>query len=960
MNLHYLFGYPLFFIAALEIALSIILLRQNPRNSSVNKSVASFSFFTAVYVLSNGISYILEARHLDFNFFNRFAWIGWFSIPAALQFIYFLKDEKSRLARRIGYILYSFWGLIFVLTLTTNLVEPGDASLIPYINRAGPLENPARLIGMGMIIWIMVEIYRLRRRVSGIKKAQLNYFFHGTAIFAGGGALLVGLLPLFNKLDPALGSYFSFPWVVLTFYAITRHRLFDIRLVISRALTVTVLAFTIALSHVALFKLFEPALGSTFAIVLSVFLIGFLFFGTPLSRRLQRGIQHLIIKDAYSYQRILKESSKAIITILDLDELLHYLINCTTSGLGVENACLFLKEKEGVFALRHGYGLREEAEQGNQMPPAVIARLRQAAQVVVREELEDMFPARELTEVSAYLQKIGAELLLPLIYKGQVRGVLTLGFKGNGEPYVDSDIELLEALAGHAAIAIENAWLYDEARRTQESLSASESKFRTLADTAAIAIFIHQGGKFLYANPAAEYIGGYTVSEYLNLDFPSLTHPDYLDLIKSRARERLDGGQAPPQYEFKIIRKNKEERWVLMTAGVTVYNGKPAVIGTLIDITARKKAEEEKERLIKALEKATNSLRESEAKFRTLAETTTAAIFIHQGQKLVYANRAGEIMSGYSREELLREDFWAMIHPDYQELTKLRGQARMRGETVPPEYEFKFVRKDGEECWASTTAGVIEFGGKPAVIATLVDITNWKRAEEAKLRFYEESVRLYQERIEEEKRHRMEKEKILMDLHDGIGGITTNISILSELAQKAKDGDAVKRTLATISRLSRDGIAEIRSFMHSLDHKDLNWRTLAVELRNQGMTMVEHHSIQFLIDTAVEDTQEQPGSLVWVNLFKIYKETLTNVIKHSKATTVKVLFRVGPEGVRLVIEDDGVGIGAGRAGGRGLSHMKTRAAEIGGSVNIVSDRGTTMKLELPLPLKYPIEGMVKK
>lgn len=196
-----------------------------------------------------------------------------------------------------------------------------------------------------------------------------------------------------------------------------------------------------------------------------------------------------------------------------------------------------------------------------------------------------------------------------------------------------------------------------------------------------------------------------------------------------------------------------------------------------------------------------------------------------------------------------------------------------------------------------------------------------------------------------------------MDLHDGIGGITTNISILSELAQKAGDMTGAKKTLSTISRLSREGISEIRSFMHSLDSKDLNWRTLSAELRNQGTNMVEPHKIRFAITSEVEDTYELPGSLIWVNMFKIYKESLTNVIKHSKASEVLVGFKVNRRGVWLTIKDNGVGVGAGRIGGRGLSHMKTRAEEIGGALTIAADQGTQVSFELRLPLKYPAEGM---
>src|SRR5574337_934474 len=158
-----------------------------------------------------------------------------------------------------------------------------------------------------------------------------------------------------------------------------------------------------------------------------------------------------------------------------------------------------------------------------------------------------------------------------------------------------------------------------------------------------------------------------------------------------------------------------------------------------------------------------------------------------------------------------------------------------------------------------------------------------------------------------------------MDLHDGIGGITTNISILAELALKVPDIENIKKTLTTISRLSREGISEIRSFMHSLDTKELSWRTLAVELRSQGTNMVEPHNIKFTAETSVEDIQDKPGSLLWVNLFKIYKEALTNIIKHSKAGSVAVMLSIARDGILLSVQDDGVGWKEKPSNGRGLS-----------------------------------------
>jgi signal transduction histidine kinase len=222
---------------------------------------------------------------------------------------------------------------------------------------------------------------------------------------------------------------------------------------------------------------------------------------------------------------------------------------------------------------------------------------------------------------------------------------------------------------------------------------------------------------------------------------------------------------------------------------------------------------------------------------------------------------------------------------------------------------------------------------------------------QGRLRAYHDQV---EERIAKEQRHLLEKEKMLMDLHDGIGGITTNISILSELGQSATDIESIKKALATISRLARDGVSEIRSFMQSLDSRELNWRALASELRNLGTTMVEPHGISFAAEISVDDVPDQPGSLLWIDLIRIYKEALTNVIKHSHAHSVGISLKVASTGLMLIVRDDGIGWNEAPDNGRGLPNMKKRAQEVGGTVTVsASETGAEVKLEIPLPLKLP-------
>jgi PAS domain S-box-containing protein len=347
--------------------------------------------------------------------------------------------------------------------------------------------------------------------------------------------------------------------------------------------------------------------------------------------------------------------------------------------------------------------------------------------------------------------------------------------------------------------------------------------------------------------------------------------------------------------------------------------------------------------------KATASLLESELKFRTLAETTTATIVIHRGGQLIYVNPSCVKGTGYTRDELLAMDFWELIHPEHRDLVRERRPARLSGEQRPSEYECKVLTKEGGVRWATVTAGVIEYEGKSAVIATLFDITDRKGAEA-------EKAKLYEDRIAEEKRHLAEKDKILMDLHDGIGGITTNIHILSDLAHKATDIEQVRKALATISQLSREGMSEIRSFMHSLDARELSWHTLSAELRRQGASMIEPHHMAFTLEASVGDAEGQPGSLLWVNLFRIYKESLTNIIKHSQAGSVAVTLKVDEKNLQLIVQDDGIGWNETQRYGRGLSNMKKRAEDLEGRVALSSVKGVRMSLEVPLALKYSTTG----
>jgi len=954
MTISEIIGFSLLFIGTLELFFGIILLRNNPRQDPVQKAVTALALFSAAFSITSGSMYLRASLGLSIDFAARFNWIGWFTVPAALQVLFFLKDDRGRFGRSIGIVLYPLWVVILGLSLFTDLIVAPGYSVVPFVNHYGPLEHAGRFFGTLLAFWLIYECIRLKKSMVGVRKAQFSYFFYGLLIFGGGASFTAGFLQLVGGVafEPGLASFFSFPWVILTFYACIRYSLFDIRTIVSRTLTVIFLFIVVALIHFGTIAFLSPLLGEVTSDLISLALIGFIFYGTPLRTRVQTWIASIVLKGRFDYQQLLRESTNALVTILDLDDLLAYIVSSTNRGLRTDKIQLFLKGMDGAYRIQQSVGMPSVLPINDD----AIRWLERTNQVLIRQELEMAPSTEEAGRLYHAISQTEIELIVPLVYKGQISGFMTVGKKGSGAPYIQSDIDLLVSMASHASVAIENARLFDESRRMNKSYQESEEKFRTLADTAAVAIFIHQGGNFLYANRTAEQICGYAPHEYLTMNFMSLTHPDYVEMIKARAQERLAGNAAPPQYEFKIIRKDGEHRWVLMTAGITTYEGKPAVIGTIIDISARKQAEEERERFSQKLQQALLSLKESELKFRTLAETTSAGIVIHQGGHLRYVNPATEKITGHSRDFLLTLDFWEVIHPDDRALVKERAAARLRGETIIDEYEYRIISESGAVRWVNMSAGIIAYQEKPAIIATIFDITDRKEAEESTIRFYEESVKQYEDRIEEEKRHLAEKEELLRDLHDGIGGITTNINMLAELAKSSNALPDIKKTLSTISELSREGLSEIRNFMNSLDARDMNWQTLLAELRNQGNAMIGPHGMSFDLKSSLEETDDQPGSLLCLNLFKIYREALTNIIKHAQAKTVNAAFSINRTRLKLVIQDDGVGVGNGRVGGRGLTNMQTRGRYLGGEISLNAESGTCVTLEIPLPLHAPLRN----
>jgi PAS domain S-box-containing protein len=275
--------------------------------------------------------------------------------------------------------------------------------------------------------------------------------------------------------------------------------------------------------------------------------------------------------------------------------------------------------------------------------------------------------------------------------------------------------------------------LEERAARNQsveEELSASEERFRLAFDHAAVGrVMATAGGRFIKTNRSFCAITGYTEDEVLAMTWQEIIHPDHLEL-NTRHAARLLAGEIPSfELELKANHKHGDRLWVHLNVVLIRDKHGPSrfFLGDIVDITERKCAEQ--------------ALRESEQKFRSLADKSPNMIFISKGGRVVYVNDRCVEMLGYAKEELYAEefDYAKLIAPESMNTIRAASRAHANGMDISA-YEYTLVRRDGTHIDAILNSKLIEYGGETAILGIATDITTRKCTERA-LRESEERFR---------------------------------------------------------------------------------------------------------------------------------------------------------------------------------------------------------------------------
>jgi len=250
-----------------------------------------------------------------------------------------------------------------------------------------------------------------------------------------------------------------------------------------------------------------------------------------------------------------------------------------------------------------------------------------------------------------------------------------------------------------------------ERKHVDISLRESEEKYRMLVEGATEAIMVSQGGILRMVNPMVIAMTGFSDQELMSKPLQSFFHPDDRVMLRGLHKRRLRGEAVPTRHAFRLIAKDGSTKWMEISGVSTKWEGRPATLNFMADITDRKLAEEALQLKDLAISSSINAIAISDVS-GNLIDVNPAFLKIW-GQE--------------DRQEVLGRSvlsFWKIPDQAQQAIERLQVHGSWSGEMIGQ-------RKDGTQIDVQVSANLVrDSSGTPvALMAAFMDITERKRAE---------------------------------------------------------------------------------------------------------------------------------------------------------------------------------------------------------------------------------------
>ena len=594
---------PNIVIGIINIIIGLVVLSRNPK-SLMRMIFFAFCVSVSFWNIFIGLMSLgFSAEAMSFCF-KASGWAGSFIPFLILIFSAIFPREKMKFSLPLILIL-AIPALILVafswsdLLLINTIVGPKAISMT-----LGGWALPYVAYFVIYFAWTLYNLfYNVRHADSIIERQQCKYFLIGLFLTSVIGILCNLVLVYLYKGNfvyfGPLGTVFL---VGFTAYSILKYRLMDINLVIKKTTAYSFITSGITFSYVLLVLAFEYVSRAVFgyysfwSAVFASLVIAVTF--SPMRAYLQSLTDRLFFRQMIEYQKIIREVTHLITSVINLNTLFRLIDRTIMRALCVSNVAIMLSEEHGTF-FRVGKtnGLPGELLQ-HQIPAdhQLISYLSSKKDVAVLDEIRELL-ARELSDeekdklkaISVEFELFAAAVAIPAFSRDKLIGILFLGEKLSGESYSSEDLDLLLTMASEAGIAIENAKLYRDITETRDYL---DSLVQGSED--AILTFNLQGN-ILSWNSGAEEIFGYKRDEVFGRRPPFFTEAETLEWV-----ERVKRREPIKALEIKKRAKNKNELDLLLTLSpICDAAGKVIAVAAIIkDITQLRRLDSAKQEFL--------------------------------------------------------------------------------------------------------------------------------------------------------------------------------------------------------------------------------------------------------------------------------------------------------------------------------------------------------------------------
>ena len=396
------------------------------------------------------------------------------ALPVYIQFIHsFLHISGRRwlvyAALLVGFILVSF--------VPSDLFISGfQRYSFGVIAKAGPVYYLFSLIaGMILLYCLVILFFSMRKAKDNQEKNRIKYILGGMGI----GALFIAsnILTICGLKIYPLGSASCIPAIFLAF-GVLKYDLLDMGVLIRRGTVYFILTGILTIFYIAVIYLFHASLvlaEEEVSLILPLALAALIvLLFNPLRERVQRWIDNLFFRGKYNYQKILKEISGAMASLLKFEQIKDLIIRSVSEALQVTHVFLIVyADNKGYFQLfSDGAKLANEPDKDlfNETHPIVVfleKTRKPLSKYIVEIEASD---PNEAGQIFSVFDSLGASLIVPMISNNRLIGMIALGQKKSGELFVHEDLELLTTIANQSITTLENAKSYEEIEKLNRDL----------------------------------------------------------------------------------------------------------------------------------------------------------------------------------------------------------------------------------------------------------------------------------------------------------------------------------------------------------------------------------------------------------------------------------------------------------------------------------------------------------